>query len=105
MCLSCAHACPRPQLPQVDKLSKEAQKIIHSYTDGITSGQGSVHAAADIAAGTASSRGGVKAGPSGRGLGSPLAAWTAAVTNTLPWRTPTRDDYQALLQETEYGAW
>lgn len=34
-----------------------------------------------------------------------LSAWSAAVTQTLPWRAPSRDDYLTLLDETEYGAW
>jgi hypothetical protein len=92
---------------QVQKLSPEAQAIIHSYTDEITSVQNSMHAATGTTTGASSSSAancamGVTQGGSS---GSPLAAWTAAVTHTLPWRTPRREDYLALLKETEYGAW
>jgi hypothetical protein len=81
---------------QVHKLSPEAQALIHSYTDEVTTGQSGPHISTHASA------------ASSRGSGDPsnmLSAWTAAVTHTLPWRTPSREDYQALLEETEYGAW
>lgn len=63
---------------QVGKLSPAGQAIIRAYTGELES----------AAPGSAS-----------------LGAWTAALTGALPWRTPSREDYQALLQESEYGAW
>lgn len=93
-------ACFVLRRPQVHKLSPEAQVIIHSYTDEVTARQGGTHM---ITHAPASSSGGSFGGSSDPG--NMLSAWTAAVTHTLPWRTPSREDYQALLEQTEYGAW
>lgn len=62
---------------QVEKLSPAAQAIIASYTDSLP------------------------ASP----LSAMLGAWGSALTGALPWRQPSRADYQALLGESEYGAW
>jgi hypothetical protein len=35
----------------------------------------------------------------------PAAALAALLTQTLPWPTPSLDDYHALLKESEYAAW
>ena len=87
---------------QVQKLSPEAQAIIRSYTDQLTP----AHTTASTS--TAHSGPGAStthAAPSGSTTSAALSAWTAAMTQTLPWRTPSREDYLALLDETEYGAW
>lgn len=69
---------------QIEKLSPKAQAIICSYTDELT----------DSITSGGNSKSAVM-----------LNAWTSAITGTLPWRTPERDDYLTLLEETEYGAW
>eukprot|EP00775_Hariotina_reticulata_P007665 gene7665-7868_t len=63
---------------QVEKLSARSQSIIQSYTE-------------QFAAASPTS--------------AMLEAWTSAVTGVLPWRTPSREDYLTLLDESEYGAW
>lgn len=63
---------------QIEQLSPKAQAIVHSYTSDI---------------------------PGGSSAGAGVAAWAAALTGALPWRLPTHEDYVALLQESEYGAW
>lgn len=81
---------------QVEKLSPAAQAIIHSYTADLADSLSS------SSPGSSSSGGGNSSSSS---FAATLSAWTAAVTGVLPWRTPSREDYLALLQESEYGAW
>jgi hypothetical protein len=64
----------------VDELSDEAQRIIHSYTDEVTSDPVDSLNLEDGAA-------------VDQFLHSPL------------WRTPTWEDYQRLADESEYAAW
>jgi hypothetical protein len=78
---------------QVEKLSPAAQSIIHSYTADLADSLSS-HSPGSSSSSSSSSR-----------FAATLSAWTAAVTGVLPWRTPSREDYLALLQESEYGAW
>jgi hypothetical protein len=96
--LTVCRCCLRPL--QVQKLSPQAQAIIHSYTDELTAAQSTAGAGAAFSSSTGTHTTAVGSTSSGA-----LNAWTAAVTHTLPWRTPTREDYLALLDETEYGAW
>ncbi|QJW88512.1 DUF1338 domain-containing protein [Spirosoma taeanense] len=65
---------------RVDELSAEAQRIIHRYTDTVTSDPVDVLNLDDAAAVDAF-------------LHQPL------------WQTPTLADYRALLAESEYAAW
>lgn len=102
---------------QVQKLSSAAQAIIHSYTDELTTTQSSIPQAPQPPSSTAatetpghSSSAGAASSSRSAAMGSSsmaagLSAWTAAVTQTLPWRAPRREDYMTLLEETEYGAW
>ncbi len=81
------YAPPEPHYPRifaselrVDDLSAEAQRIIHRYTDTVTSDPVD---ALDLDDGEAVDR----------FLHQPL------------WETPTLADYQTLLRESEYAAW
>lgn len=81
------YAPPRPHYPRifaselrVDELSDEAQRIIHTYTDTVTSDPVD---ALDLDDGEAVDR----------FLHQPL------------WTTPTLHDYKTLLNESEYAAW
>ncbi len=81
------YAPPEPQYPRifaselrVDDLSAEAQRIIHRYTDTVTSDPVD---ALNLDDGEAVDR----------FLHQPL------------WETPTLADYKALLHESEYAAW
>lgn len=74
---------------QIDKLSTRAQAIIRSYTDPLTD---SFHTSVTSAGRSSTSA-------------IMLNAWTSAVTGVLPWKTPSREDYLELLEESEYGAW
>lgn len=78
---------PAPQYPRifvselrVHELSEKAQRIIHRYTDTVTSDPVDALALDDAAA-------------VDQFLHQPL------------WTTPTLSDYQTLLQESEYAAW
>ncbi|WP_460937719.1 2-oxoadipate dioxygenase/decarboxylase family protein [Spirosoma humi] len=78
---------PRPDLPRifaselrVNELSAEAQRIIHRYTDTVTSDPVDSLDLTDARA-------------IDQFLHQPL------------WETPTLADYQTLLQESEYAAW
>ncbi|GAA4468829.1 DUF1338 domain-containing protein [Nibrella saemangeumensis] len=78
---------PEPHYPRifaselrVNELSPEAQTIIHSYTNEVTSDPADSLNLDDAAR-------------VDRFLHQPL------------WRTPTRSDYQRLLNESEYAAW
>lgn len=42
---------------------------------------------------------------SAAGALGPAASWAAALTGERPWGTPAKDDYAALLAESEYAAW
>lgn len=95
------HVC---MLLQVQKLSPEAQAIIHSYTDELTA-HSSLQAAPATASSSSSSVAAGLGSSSNSSSGDMLSAWTAAITQALPWRTPKREDYLALLNESEYGAW
>lgn len=81
------YAPPLPVYPRifisellVDQLSPEAQQIIHKYTDAIT------------------------ADPVDR-LDLDNAAEVDAFLHSPLWETPLLEDYDRLLQESEYAAW
>lgn len=78
---------------QVEKLSPAAQAIIESYTAELVDSFSSA------------SKQAMSGSSSGSSAAVMLSAWTAAVTGVLTWRTPSREDYLALLKESEYGAW
>lgn len=81
------YAPPQPHYPRifiselrVDELSEEAQRIIRSYTDEVTSD------------------------PVDR-LNLDNGNDVDAFLHRALWRTPTWEDYQRLLQESEFAAW
>lgn len=81
------YAPPSPEFPRIfisellaTKLSVEAQQIIHKYTDTITSDPVD-------------------------GLNLDDAAEVDAFLHSPLWETPSLQDYERLLEESEYAAW
>jgi hypothetical protein len=90
---------------QANKLSPRAQAIIHSYADDALAAATAAASSGAVTAAGAGSDASRASGSGGSAMGPALSAWTAALTQALPWRTPSREDYLALLDESEYGAW
>jgi len=108
---------------QVEKLSKKAQAIIQAAAEEGSTRLPTVHYSSSAQSSSSSSshssysssgsskrgnKGGKERHGSVIGAGSGLghvAAWTAAVTGTLPWGVPEYEDYKTLLEESEYAAW